>query len=124
MVKAAVVAATAVADGSGVGDGGSEVNGSGGGTPGSGGGATSGGGWSMRCRRPTSPVSAGDGGERRTADLGFPRSRSGAFLVGVEGWCIIWSLCRYPSVCTRHLEASVLDALVDRVSEVKTLLRF
>uniref|UniRef100_I1R6Z3 Uncharacterized protein n=1 Tax=Oryza glaberrima TaxID=4538 RepID=I1R6Z3_ORYGL len=55
----------------------------GGGVYRSGGGATSGGVWSVRRRRPTSPV-AGDGGERRTADLGF-RSRSGAFSVGVKG---------------------------------------
>ncbi|EEC69441.1 hypothetical protein OsI_38618 [Oryza sativa Indica Group] len=63
--------------------GGGGVNRSGGGASGSGGGATSGGVWSVRRRQPTSPV-AGDGGERRMADLGF-RSRSGAFLVGVKG---------------------------------------
>uniref|UniRef100_A0A0E0FNU9 Uncharacterized protein n=1 Tax=Oryza nivara TaxID=4536 RepID=A0A0E0FNU9_ORYNI len=63
--------------------GGGGVNRSGGGASGSGGGATSGGVWSVRRRQPTSPV-AGDGGERRMADLGF-RSRSGAFSVGVKG---------------------------------------
>uniref|UniRef100_A0A0E0E936 Uncharacterized protein n=1 Tax=Oryza meridionalis TaxID=40149 RepID=A0A0E0E936_9ORYZ len=91
--------------------GGGGVNRSGGGASGSGGGATSGGVWSVLRRRPTSPV-AGDGGERRTADLGF-RSRSGAFSVGVEG-----------GAESGRCAGGVHSAGTIRVSEVKTLLRF
>uniref|UniRef100_A0A0E0DBL0 Uncharacterized protein n=1 Tax=Oryza meridionalis TaxID=40149 RepID=A0A0E0DBL0_9ORYZ len=103
---------TAVADGGGNGNGGGDGDG-GGIVRGYGDGAASGGGRIVRHRWPPSPdatlvASAGDGGARRTVGSGSSRSRSSASSVGVGWW---------------HFGASVVDALVDRVSEVKTLLR-
>uniref|UniRef100_A0A0D9ZIB9 DUF834 domain-containing protein n=1 Tax=Oryza glumipatula TaxID=40148 RepID=A0A0D9ZIB9_9ORYZ len=102
---------TAVADGGGDGDGGRDGDG-GGVVHGSGDSTASGGGRIVRHWWPPSPdatlvASAGDDGARRTVGSGSSRSRSGASSVGVGWW---------------HFGASVVDALVDRVSGVKTLL--
>uniref|UniRef100_A0A0E0I9P3 Uncharacterized protein n=1 Tax=Oryza nivara TaxID=4536 RepID=A0A0E0I9P3_ORYNI len=70
--------------------------------------------------RPTSPLaSVGNGGGWLNR---APRSRSGASSVGVE-WCGVRSPCKWCEYCRWHLGASAVDALVDRGSEVKILLR-
>lgn len=116
---------TAVADGGGDGDGSRDGDG-GGVVHGSGDSTASGSGRIVRHWWPPSPdatlvASAGDDGARRTVGSSSSRSGSG----GVESCHRAGDVNNADtfSVCRWHFGASIVDALVDRVFGVKTLLR-